>query len=228
MTIQIKDLPESERPRERLARYGAEKLSNQELLAIFISSGSSRNHDVTQIVTNLLNTFDGDLIDLFTASLHELVQIEGIGFVKACQLQAVFELAKRTVSFSTDTRNPFTSTEDVVNLVAPHMMYLKQEEFKVLLLDSKNRLIREHTVSIGSLDKALVHPRDVFRPAIAHGAASIILVHNHPSGDPTPSEQDILLTRELCMCSKVVSIEILDHVIIGASGYVSMKLRELM
>ena len=224
--VQPENLPKSEKPTKRLVKYGADKLSNTELLAILVSKED--NSKMTQTATKLLNTFDGHLKDLFSASIEELLQVEGIEFLKACQIKAGFELAKRTASFCEEDHPFINSTDDVVTLVGPHMMYLHQEEFKVLLLDSRNRLIRYHTVSIGSLDTTLVHPRDVFRPAIAASAASIILVHNHPSGDPTPSEQDILLTRELCMCSKVVCIDILDHIIIGFADYASMKLRELM
>ncbi len=224
----VKDLPKSERPRERLARLGTASLSLPELLAILISSGNGKGHNVTEISSNLLNAFDGNLKDLLSASIEELSSVEGIGFAKACQIKAVFELGKRVASFCEKERRLITSTDDVVNLVLPDMMYLKQEEFKVVLLDSKNRVIRTHMVSVGSLDSTLVHPRDVFRPAIVHAAAFIILVHNHPSGDPTPSEQDILLTRELCMCGKVLGIEIVDHVIVGTAEYASMKLRKLM
>jgi len=218
-------LSEPEIIRKRLTRRGSGHLSNQELFTILLSPGSKK---VTSIVSNLLKTFDGDLKELFSASIEELTQAGGIGFVKACQIQAAFELIKRVDSYCKEEHPLISSTDDVVTLMAPHMRYLKQEEFRVLLLDGKNKLIRYHRISVGSLDQAVVHPRDVFRPAIAAGAASIILVHNHPSGDPTPSDQDILLTRELCMCSKVVSIEVLDHVIIGSSDYASMKLRELM
>lgn len=224
----VKDLPESERPRERLARLGEASLSLPELLAILISSGSGKGHNVTEITNNLVNTFEGNFKDLFSASIEQLSNVDGIGFAKACQIKAVFELAKRIATFCEKEHRLITSTDDVVNLVLPDMMYLKQEEFKVVLLDSKNRVIRTHVVSLGSLDSTLVHPRDVFRPAIVHAAAFVILVHNHPSGDPTPSEQDILLTRELCMCGKVLGIEIVDHVIVGTTEYVSMKLRKLM
>ncbi len=224
----VKDLPKSERPRERLARLGAEQLSVQELLAILISSGNSKNHDVIQIANNLLKKFDNNLIDLFSASIEELLQVEGIGFAKACQIKAVFELGKRTASFCKEEHPLIQNTDDAIRLVLPHMVYLKQEVFKVLLLDSKNRLIRHQTVSVGSLDSALVHPREVFRPAVAAAAAAIILIHNHPSGDPTPSKQDILLTQKLCMCGKVLGIEVLDHAIIGTSDYISMKHRDLM
>ncbi|MBU7025313.1 MAG: DNA repair protein RadC [Theionarchaea archaeon] len=209
-------------PKERLAKYGAERLSIYELLIVLISPGCNRRK-AAEIAADLLETFDRNLVDVFTATIHQLTQVEGIGFVKACKIKAAFELMKRINSYCKEMHPEITSAKDVVKLVAAHMKYLKQEEFRVLLLDGKNRLIRHQRVSLGSLDKALVHPRDVFRPAIAEGAASIILVHNHPSGDPTPSKQDLLLTRELYMCGKVVDIEVLDHVIIGISDHVSLK-----
>ena len=228
MTGTIKRLPKSERPRERLSVYGTKGLSNQELLAVLMTSGNGGRHDVVQIAGTLLDTFRGNLIDMFSASIEELSKVEGIGFAKACQIKACFELGKRTASYFEEEHPVISSTDDVVKLVSPHMMYLKQEEFRVILLDSKSRLIRCHTISRGSLDAALVHPRDVFRHALAACSQSIILVHNHPSGDPTPSEKDILLTRQLLMCSQVMDIEILDHVIIGFPGYVSLKHRQLM
>ena len=180
------------------------------------------------MVNNLLSIYDGDLKALFTASVHQLTQAEGIGIVKACQIKAAFELGKRVNTYCKEERPQITSTEDVISLMAPHMIHLKQEEFRVLLLDSKNRVICYQKISLGSSSEALVYPTDVFRPAIAAGATSIILVHNHPSGDPEPSEQDILLTRELYVCCKLVGIEIMDHIIIGSSDYVSMKHRNLM
>jgi DNA repair protein RadC len=228
MTILVKDLPKSERPRERLASHGAHTLSALELLAVLISSGDEESQNTLEIAANLFAAFNGSFRELFTASIEELSQVEGIDFVKACRIKAVFELGKRTASYFEEDHPVIATTDDVITLLAPHMMYLKQEEFRVILLDSKNRLIKFCTISMGSLDAALVHPREVFRPAIAHAASSIILVHNHPSGDPTPSEQDILLTRELCMCGKIVGVEVLDHVVVGFLTYVSLKHRELM
>ena len=213
--------------RTALIHYGAEHLNSQELLEVLISPGCKKG-TAAEVAKNLLKAFDGDLIDLFSASIHQLTQVEGIGFVKACKIKAAFELMKRINSYCKEMHPEIASAKDVVKLVGSHMKYLKQEEFRVLLLDGKNRLIRHQRISLGSLDKALVHPRDVFRPAIAEGAASIILVHNHPSGDPTPSKQDLLLTRELYMCGKVVDIEVLDHVIIGLSDHVSLKDHEKM
>ena len=214
--------PKSESPKERLAKYGADSLSIQELLAILLFPGYNKDKAI-KIVVNLLKTFDENLINLFTATIHQLTRVKGIGFVKACQVKAVFELMKRVESYCEEEHPVISSTDGVVKLLAPHMRYLKQEEFRVVLLNSNKRLIRHEKVSLGSLDAALVHPREVFRPALTAGATSLILVHNHPSGDPTPSEQDIFLTKQLCMGGKIVNIEVTDHIIIGFSDHVSLK-----
>jgi len=213
---------ESESPKERLAKYGADSLSIQELLAVLLFPGYSRNKAI-KIAVDLLRTFDGNLINLFTATIHQLTQVKGIGFVKACQIKAVFELGNRIGSYCGEMHPKIESTENVVKLLAPHMRYLKQEEFRVLLLNSKKRLIRHCRVSLGSLDAALVEPREVFRPAIAANAKFIVIVHNHPSGDPTPSKEDALLTQQLCMCGAILGIEVLDHIVIGFSDHVSLK-----
>jgi len=218
---------EPESPKELLAKHKADSLSICELLAVFLFPGYKKDRAI-EIAANLLKAFDGDLINLLTATIHQLTQVKGIGFVKACQIKATFELGNRIESYFEEEHPQITSKEDVVKLLAPHMKYLKQEEFRVILLDNKKRLIRHCRVSLGSLDAALVYPREVFRPALAAGAASIILVHNHPSGDPTPSEQDIALTRQLYMSGKVIDIEVLDHIIIGCSNHVSMRDQKLM
>ncbi len=225
MTTQ--DLPESQRVEKYLARHGENKLSNQELQSVLISPGS-RDYPVSETAAILLKTFDGNLKELFSATIHQLTRVEGVGFSEACKIKAAFELGKRAASYCEDDHPLIESTDDVIPLLAPHMIFLKQEQFRVILLDSKNKFIRTCIISIGSLDKALVEPREVFRPALAHAAASIILVHNHPSGDITPSEEDILLTQQLCLCGKVLGIDIIDHVIIGISGYSSFKKRNLM
>jgi DNA repair protein RadC len=195
---------------------------------VIISTGNRKGDNAVQVASNLLKIFDNNLTYVFSASIEELSKVEGIGFAKACQIKAVYELGRRSAVFLEDEQPLIQSTEDIVTLLSPYMNNLKQEEFKVILIDSKGRFIRCDTVSIGSLDRTVVEPKDVFRPAIAHGAASIIVVHNHPSGDPTPSEHDVLLTQELCICGKVLGIEVLDHVIIGRSDYASLKLRKLM
>jgi DNA repair protein RadC len=207
--------------REPLAVQAADHLSDAELLEVLVSPGC-KGKKAADIAADLLQTFNKSLKDICTATIHQLTQVKGIGFVKACRIKAGFELWKRAATYCTvDT--VIKSPQDAVNLLGPRMMYLKQEEFRVILLDSERRLIRHCRVSLGSLDAALVHPREVLRPAITEGAAFIILVHNHPSGDPKASEQDILLTQELHLAGRVVSIEVLDHVIIGFRTYTSLK-----
>ena len=218
---------EPESPGDRLAKYGADSLSIQELLAVLLFPRYKKDKAI-EIAVNLLKTFNGNLINLFAATIHQLTQVKGIGFVKACQIKAVFELGNRIESYCEEMHPRIISKDVVVKLLAPHMRYLKQEEFRVLLLNSNKRLIRHERISLGLLDAALVHPREVFRPAVAAGAASLILVHNHPSGDPKPSEQDIALTKQLYMGGKIISIEVTDHIIIGLQDHVSLKDKELM
>jgi DNA repair protein RadC len=212
--------------REPLVVQGVDNLSDAELLELLVSPGSN-GKKAAEIAADLLQAFDKSLKEVFTAAIYQLTQVEGIGFVEACKIKAAFELWKRTVAYY-DENPEIKSPIDVIRLLAPHMMFLKQEEFRVLLLDSKRRLIRHCRVSLGSLDAALVEPRDVFRPAITEGAALIVIAHNHPSGNPEPSEQDILLTRELSLCGMMLGIEVLDHVIIGFQDHVSFKDKGLM
>lgn len=225
MITPMKDLPELERCRELV--LGFQNLSVQELLTILISSNNRKDKKVSEIVRNLMNTFSNDIAKISTASIAELSQVEGIQFGKACQIQVAFELGNRIESYCRRNHPFITSTEDVVTLVHD-MIVLEQEEFRIILIDSKGRTIRCETILPDPLESSPIHPRDVFSPAIAHAASSIIVVHNHPSGDPTPSEQDILLTRELCMCGLMLGIEVVDHVIIGSFDYVSLKHRKLM
>jgi DNA repair protein RadC len=199
-------------------------LSNKDLLTIILSS-----HKNTGVLVNtLLKAFRGNLKDLFTATVEDLLAIDGISLPDAYKIKAVFELGKRITSSWKGDHPLITSTDDVVLLMAPSMIYLRQEEFRVLLLDTKNQLLSYHKISLGTLDETVVHPRDVFRPAITHAAASIILLHNHPSGDAEPSEANMLLTRELLMCSQVLDIPIIDHIIIAKTDVTSMKKRNLL
>jgi DNA repair protein RadC len=218
------DLSEIKKVDTRASVKRAEDLTNQELLAV-IMSGEKGASDAA---ANVLDTFDGNLIHTFCASTEQLMRIEGIGFGEAYQIKATFELTKRIAAYCETEHPKIDCKDDVVKLLAPHMMFLPQEEFRVILLDSKQKLIRVNTVSLGSLDKALVEPRDVFRPAITFNAASVVIVHNHPSGDPNPSEDDVLLTRELCMCGIILGIDVLDHIIIGLQDHVSLKESGLM
>ncbi len=214
MSISAKEI---DTPKKRLLKYGVETLSDEELLTVLFSSKDRKTKN------NLLESFSNISV-LFSASIEELLQF--VTSKEAYQIKIIYELGKRIFSFQ--ERYPqITSTDDVVKLLIP-IVHLKQEEFRVVLLNSKNKVIGIPVISRGSLDQTVVYPRDVFRPAIISGACFIILVHNHPSGDPTPSDNDILLTRELCMCGKVMGIEVVDHVIIGMEGYASFKLRKLM
>jgi DNA repair protein RadC len=218
------DLSEVKKIDTRASVKKAENLTNQELLAVIMSG----DEEASDAAATVLDTFNGHLIHTFCASTEELMQIDGIGFREAYKIKATFELTKRITAYCEVTNPKIDCKDHVVKLLAPHMMFLPQEEFRVILLDSKQKLIRVNTVSLGSLDKALVEPRDVFRPAITAGAASLVIVHNHPSGDPKPSEDDVLLTRELCMCGKILGITVLDHIIIGLQDHVSFRESGLM
>jgi DNA repair protein RadC len=218
------DLSEIKKVDTRASVKEAEDLTNQELLAVILSGEKG----ASDAAATVLDTFDGHLIHTFCASLEELMHIDSVGFREAYKIKATFELTKRIAAYC-EVDNPIIDRKDtVVKLLAPHMMFLPREEFRVILLDSKQKLIRVQTVSLGSLDKALVEPRNVFRPAITAGAASLVIVHNHPSGDPKPSEDDVLLTQELCMCGKILGITVLDHIIIGKQDHVSFRESGLM
>ena len=202
---------------------GAESLTNQELLAVILSGDMGALNAV-----NLLNAFHGNLVHLFCASIRRLMETKGVGSQEALKIKATFELTKRIAAYCEEDHPEIINKDDVTKILAPHMMFLPQEEFRVMLLNAKQKLIRVETVSIGSQDKALVEPRDVFRPAITFNAASIVIVHNHPSGDTRPSEQDIMLTKELRMCGIILGIEVLDHIIIGVKDHVSFREKRLM
>ncbi|MBU7046835.1 MAG: DNA repair protein RadC [Theionarchaea archaeon] len=222
-TYKCRALHEEGKIDREISVKGAESLTNEELLAVILSGDMG-----ALTAENLLNTFDGNLVHLFCASINQLMETEGTEFQEAYKIKATFELTKRIAAYCEEDHPKITSKDDVTKLLAPHMMFLPQEEFRVMLLNAKQKLIRVETVSLGSLDKALVEPRDVFRPAITFNAASLVIVHNHPSGDTQPSEQDVLLTRELCMCGIILGIEVLDHIIIGVRDHVSFRERGLM
>jgi DNA repair protein RadC len=222
-TYKCSALLEEEKIDREISIHATESLTNQELLAVILSGDMGALNAV-----NLLKTYEGNLIHLFCASVNQLMETEGVGFQEAQKIKATFELTKRIAAFCEEDHPKIASKDDVTKLLAPHMMFLPQEEFRVMLLDAKQKLIRVETVSLGSLDKALVEPRDVFRPAITFNAASLVIVHNHPSGDTQPSEQDVLLTRELCMCGIILGIEVLDHIIIGKRDHVSFRERGLL
>lgn len=221
----IHDLPKSERPRERLQKFGVEALSSQELLSLILGRGVP-GESVSITSQRLLSTF-GNIKAISEASLEELSNVKGIGLAKAAQIKATFELAKRKDEVIQKKIN-IKNSEDVVNLVKPKLKDKKKEHFLILSLNSRNNLIRISKVSIGSLNASIVHPREIFKEAIQSSAASIILVHNHPSGDPTPSEDDLELTERLVKTGEILGIDVLDHIIVSDKDFSSMKDKNLM
>ncbi len=223
----VHDLPLSERPRERLAKLGSEALSSQEILALILGRGI-RGESVIITAQKLLSRF-GNLKNLASASIEELTQTKGIGPAKAAQIKATFELSKRLEhSLIEDRKITVKSPEDVVKTARNLLKGKKKEHFVVICLDTRNHLIKTSTVSIGSLDCSIVHPREVFKDAISSSAASVIFIHNHPSGDPTPSEDDIKMTKRLIEAGEIIGIEVLDHIIICDSEHLSMKAKNLV
>ena len=222
----IHDLPVAERPRERLQQFGVEALSAQEILALILGRGIA-GESVTVTAQRLLNRFDG-IKGLADATVEELSQVKGIGLAKAAQIKAVFELGKRLESYPGTGKQPvLTNTAEVVSLVQGRLRGKKKEHFMALLLDTRGQLIRIAEVSVGSLDSSIVHPREVFKEAISASAASVIFVHNHPSGDSEPSKDDIGLTKRLAEAGEIMGIDVLDHIIVCDHSYLSLKAREL-
>lgn len=218
----IRELPEDERPREKLLKYGVESLSNSELLAILLRSGTKEMSAID--LSNKLLAIDCEGISfLANSSIEEMRQIKGIGDAKASQLIAAIELGKRISTRPKNNKVSITSPQDIANLFMEQMRYYKKEFFKVLLLNTKNEIIMIENVSIGNLNSAIVHPREVFTLAIKKSASSVILVHNHPSGNPEPSKEDIQLTKRLIHAGEIIGIEVLDHLIIGDGLYLSFK-----
>jgi DNA repair protein RadC len=225
-TFTVHDLPISERPRERLLKLGVEALSAQELLALILGRGI-QGESVLLTAQNLLTKF-GNLKNMASASIEELTQVKGIGIAKATQIKAALEVGKRLEEYSNEGKKiTIKSPEDVVKAVKNKLKGKKREHFLALSLDTRNHLINIHMISIGSLDSSVVHPREVFKEAISSSAASVIFVHNHPSGDPTPSEDDIKLTRRLFEVGEITGIEVLDHIVICDKAYLSMKSKGL-
>lgn len=217
----IQSLPEEERPRERLLHFGAESLSTAELIAIILGSGS-KTKPILQLAHEIIARFGG-LRQLGEATLSELLEIKGIGLAKAVQLKAAINLGVRAAKQVSTLKYRIEHPTHAYYLIKDQIENEKREFFIVILQDTKGYVICHEVVSIGSLSQALVHPREVFYPAIRHKAASLIVAHNHPSGDPTPSPQDLHLTKVLVEIGTLLCIPLQDHIIIGQQTYTSLR-----
>jgi DNA repair protein RadC len=222
----IKELPSDERPRERLATHGPQALSTAELLAILIRVGNAQRSAVS-LGEHLLAHF-GNVREVASASVEALAKVHGIGIAKATQIKAAIEFGARVTLFSGEARPTIHDPRDVSNLLMADLRYAKKETLKSLLLNTKNQVLAIKTVSIGDLSSSIVHPREVFQDAVIASAASLIIAHNHPSGDPTPSAEDISVTRRLKEAGEILGIDLLDHIIIGDGIFVSLKERGKM
>ncbi len=222
----IKDWPEQERPRERLIKFGADKLQDVELLAILLRVGGKEDSAI-DLARNLLNRYDG-FRGLDSKSISELCELNGIGPAKAAQVKAAIEIGKRMMAEKVKSKEKIETVEDVCQLVGPYMRDLPREEFKIILLSSRNNLILERTLFNGSLSESLVNPREIIKEALNQSAAAIIFVHNHPSGDPSPSTEDKKMTEKLVSACDLVGVKPFDHIIIGKNRHYSFAEHGLM
>lgn len=221
----MRDVPEQNRPRERLMQVGAQTVSTAELLAIVLRTGVG-GENVLRLAERLLIQFK-DLPGLARASVAELRSVKGIGPTKAVEIKAALELGRRLMATAPEERPRVTSPADAANLLMSEMMFLEQEHLRLILLDTRNRVLSTPTIYIGSLNTSVIRIGELFRAAIKENAAAFIIVHNHPSGDPSPSPEDINVTRQVAQSGKLLDIDLLDHIVIGRQRYVSLKERGL-
>lgn len=224
-TFTIHDMAVGERPRERLLDYGERALANAELLAIALRTGVG-GENVVRLAERLLSQFGG-LPGLARATIAELQTVNGIGPAKAVEIKAALELGRRLLASTPQERPKVTTPADAANLLMSEMTFLEQEHLRVVLLDTRNRVLATPTIYVGSLNTSVIRIGELFRQAIRNNAAALIVAHNHPSGDPAPSPEDIHVTRKLVEAGKLLDIEILDHIVIGRQKFVSLKERGL-
>ena len=222
----VRDLPIQERPRERLLKLGPEVLSGQELLAVLISRGVP-GKSVMTIAQELLTKF-GSIRAINQATIEQLCEIQGIGPAKAAQIKACFEIAERGKLDSEPKKYNLKNPEAVVKILRASIKDKAREHFKLVHLDSRNKIITITNVSVGTINANLAHPREIFKDALSHDATAVILCHNHPSGDPEPSEDDLKITKQLVEAGKIMGIEVLDHIIITKNKYLSFKDKKLL
>ena len=221
----IQDLPSGERPRERLRKHGPENLNNGELLAILLRTGS-KNENVIALATRLLSERRG-LQRLADSSFHDLEQVHGLGEAKIAQVMAALELGKRLAALGPEERTVIRSPGDVAKLLTPEMAFLPQESLRVLRLNIRNQVMGIYEAYKGNVSSAVVRSAEIFRDAVRENCPHIIIVHNHPSGDPTPSSDDVRVTEQLVKAGRLLDIDVLDHVVVAQGGFVSLKDRGL-
>lgn len=224
--IPLKDYPENLKPRERLQENGVEALADLELLAILLGTGTQGQTALDLARQLLLELPRGDLAELGQQNLKELCRLSGLGPAKAARILAGLELGRRVSRAEAPQREKLDSPEAVYRLLASQLEHQKQEHFLALYVDTKNRLLGRKVISSGILNGTLIHPREIFREALIQGAYALLAVHNHPSGDPEPSPDDLETTRRLIHCGKLMQIELLDHIIIGRRAFSSLRERE--
>ena len=217
----IKSIPMDDRPQEKLLKHGANTLSNSELIAVILRTGS-KNENVVMLAQRILNEDGKGLRNIAEGTAEKFKTYKGINNVKAAQLMALAEISKRISTLKIE-KIKITSPGDAAVVMMEEMRYYKKEYFKIILLDTKNNIKKVSQISIGSLNSSIVHPREVFAEAVANSSSSIILVHNHPSGESEPSHEDIVLTNRLDECGKILGIKVLDHIIIGDGVFFSFK-----
>ncbi len=219
MSLQIKEMPNTERPRERALKYGMQALSDTELLAILLRTGK-KGSNAKDVALEILHHFD-DIGKLRDASISTLAKIDGVGNAKALSILSAIELGKRVVAYTLPIPTKITNAQDIYALLHLEVENEKQEKFICVFLDTKKNVIKWECIFEGTANRSIVHAREVFHAAVKYQAVYLIIVHNHPSGDPTPSKADIILTENLKECGKMIDIPIIDHVIIGKNKYYS-------
>lgn len=218
----MRDLPPDERPREKLMRHGAEVLSTSELLAVVLGSGTE-GQSALELARRLLEEAGGTLYGLASLPAGDLVRWRGMGPAKVARVRATVELARRMWAEQRGPRPVVRNAGDLAAVVIPKLRYLDREHLLVVMLDASNRVVGMETVSVGDLTSSIAHPREVFKPCIRRNAAAVALAHNHPSGDPVPSEDDLAITERLIAAGRLLGIEVLDHVILSDDGYISLR-----
>ena len=228
MTVMVRDLPKEERPREKLIQRGAASLSDTELLAILLRTGTS-SVSVLHLAEEVLAKYqDKGLVSIMNISPQEIASVHGVGLAKAATIVAAVELGRRLSTRAAQKLEKIEGPEDVARYASPLLRFEQKEHFLVMLLDVRNRVLAMPTISIGSLTASVAHPREIFREAIRYSAANMILIHNHPSGDPAPSREDIELTRKVQQAGQLLDIRLLDHIVVAESGFCSMRASGLL